>query len=84
MTIDQTITIAVLVVQAIATVVLVFVAALAWRAADRQAQAAATSRRGVSTRDVTDDTPWSWRFESLAIDPGATNGPPLTVEGPRP
>jgi len=31
------------------------------------------------TRDLTQENDWTWRFESLSIDPGASNGPPAVV-----
>jgi hypothetical protein len=31
------------------------------------------------TRDLTQESDWSWRFESLSIDPGSSNGQPAVV-----
>ena len=31
------------------------------------------------TRDLTQENDWSWRFESLSVDPGGSNGSPAVV-----
>jgi hypothetical protein len=33
------------------------------------------------TRDLSQESDWTWRFESLSIDPGGPYGPPVVVRG---